>query len=75
MLNAGTDDQGFFSMKIMYKPIQVFNRCLVETYNWAGVSNPFLSLFKDCTFLYIKRENVLKEAISYHLAEQRGIFH
>lgn len=74
-LRSGRTENGFFSLKIMADQLQYL--C-----NYNGKGNSYLknsewiySLFSDCLFVYVARDDVASQAISRLRAKSTGIYH
>lgn len=73
-------DNGFFSIKVMASHIPVIDACLIGTaYDNSeenGLLYPrFFNAFKDCKFVFLKRDSVVRQAISREISRQTGINH
>jgi len=77
--NAATSN-GVYSVKVMANQLPVIDKCLIGTkYDKSngvrGVYPRFKEAFSDCKFLMLKRDSIVRQAISRELARQTGINH
>ena len=67
-----------FSVKVMSSQIMNVDECLnksTEHRKDYSVFNSFYNTFKDAYWIYLKRNNTLRQAISRAMAGQTGIYH
>lgn len=73
-------NNGFYSIKVMANHIPIIDACLIgsiyDVSNDNGLLYPrFFNAFKGCKFVFLKRDNVVRQAVSREISRQTGINH
>jgi len=78
IIQAGSNEQGIFSVKLMSSYSHKINDFLISSGHekktntfWGGIA----SFFQDATWVYIKRDSVLRQAVSRFMSKRTGINH
>ncbi|NYT74345.1 hypothetical protein HZU72_18220 [Halomonas sp. QX-2] len=78
--NKAKTSNGFYSIKVMANHLPVIDECLkgsrFDTKDSNSVLFPrFREAFKDCKFLMIRRDSIVRQAVSREMSRQTGVNH
>ena len=72
----GQTENGVFSVKIMSNQIFHINACMGEFYNVENCKSDFLfHYYQDAHWVFIRRRNIIRQAISRHVSRCSGVNH
>lgn len=78
ILKVGSTENGVFAVKLMANQAAAAERCLtglVEPDSDAAAFPHLMGLFRGAVWVYLRRDNVIRQAISAKLAKKTNVFH
>lgn len=78
IIDENCSDNGVFSVKVMSKYLPFIEDCLAKDSNVTGSDTffpNFANAFDNPIWIYLKREDILGQAISRYISNATGVFH
>lgn len=82
IIKRSSSENGFFSIKVMANHLPLIDECLRgtkydvdEDIDSSQLYPRFYNAFKGCKFLMIRRDNIVRQAVSREISRQTGINH